>query len=146
MVTERGSYADRGIIHNAMSNIDPNARYMKSHEWARLSGDVIMCGISDHAQEAMGDLVYVELPQIDQHLAAGEAFGVVESVKAASDVYMPVSGTVIAINETLSSAPENINKDPYQTGWMIQVKPDNANDLAQLMDAAAYEALLKEAH
>ncbi len=129
-----------------MSNVDTTVRYVKSHEWARLVGDVIVCGISDHAQEAMGDLVYVELPQVGQHIAAGDIFGVVESVKTASDVYMPIGGTVTAINEALSGAPETINKDPYQAGWMIKVKPDNAADLAQLMDAATYEALLKEAH
>ncbi len=132
--------------YDAMSKVDTSARYLKSHEWARLAGDTIVCGISDHAQEAMGDLVYVELPQIGQHLAAGEIFGVVESVKAASDVYIPISGTVAEINETLPDGPEAINKDPYENGWMIKIKPDNADDLTQLMDAVAYEALLKETH
>lgn len=129
-----------------MSNVDASARYLKSHEWARVDGEEIVCGISDHAQEAMGDLVYVELPLVGQQIAAGDVFGVVESVKAASDVYVPVGGTVTAINDALINAPETINTDPYQSGWMIKVKPDNADGFAKLMDAAAYEALLKEDH
>ena len=126
------------------SKIDPSARYLKTHEWARIEGDEIVCGISDHAQAAMNDLVYVELPQVGATYKAGEAFGVVESVKAASDVYMPVSGTITAVNSRLESAPETINKDPYQAGWMIRIKPDNLADLDNLMDAAAYEQMLKE--
>jgi glycine cleavage system H protein len=126
------------------SKIDPSARYLKTHEWARIEGDEIVCGISDHAQAAMNDLVYVELPQVGATYKAGEVFGVVESVKAASDVYMPVSGTITAVNSRLESAPETINKDPYQAGWMIRIKPDNLADLDNLMDAAAYEQMLKE--
>ncbi|MCL6511742.1 MAG: glycine cleavage system protein GcvH [Anaerolineae bacterium] len=126
------------------SKIDPSARYLKTHEWARIEGDEIVCGISDHAQAAMNDLVYVELPQVGATYKAGEVFGVVESVKAASDVYMPVSGTITAVNSRLESAPETINKDPYQAGWMIRIKPDNPADLDNLMDAAAYEQMLKE--
>lgn len=128
-----------------MSKVDATARYAKTHEWVRPETDApLICGISDHAQEAMGDLVYVELPLLGQHIAAGEAFGVVESVKAASDVYMPVSGTIAAINEALINAPEAINKDAYGTGWLIKITPDNADDMNKLMDAAGYEALLKE--
>jgi len=126
------------------SKIDPSARYLKTHEWARIEGDEIVCGISDHAQAAMNDLVYVELPQVGATYKAGEVFGVVESVKAASDVYMPVSGTITAVNSRLESAPETINKDPYQAGWMIRIKPDNLADLDNLMDAAAYEQMLKD--
>ena len=121
------------------SKIDTTVRYMKTHEWARLDGDEIVCGISDHAQEALSDLVYVELPLVGAQLHAGDAFGVVESVKAASDVYMPAGGTITAVNNALESAPEAINKDPYQTGWLIRFKPDNLADLDNLMDAAAYE-------
>jgi glycine cleavage system H protein len=124
------------------SKIDSSARYMKTHEWARQEGSELVCGISDHAQEALSDLVYVELPLVGAALRAGEPFGVVESVKAASDVYMPVSGTITAVNNALEGAPEAINKDPYGTGWLIRVKPDNAADLDALMDAAAYEQQL----
>jgi len=126
------------------SKIDPSARYLKTHEWARVEGAEIVCGISDHAQAAMNDLVYVELPQVGATYQAGQAFGLVESVKAASDVYMPVSGTITAVNSQLESAPEIINRDPYQAGWMIRIKPDNPADLDALMDAAAYAQLLKE--
>jgi len=125
------------------SAIDPSARYLKTHEWARLEGADIVCGISDHAQEAMSDLVYVELPRVGARLKAGEAFGVVESVKAASDVYIPVSGVVTAVNSALEKAPETINKDPYGAGWLIRVKPDNPAELDNLLDAKAYEELLK---
>lgn len=126
------------------SKIDPSARYLKTHEWARPDGEEIICGISDHAQDAMSDLVYVELPRIGAALKAGDAFGVVESVKAASDVYMPVGGTITAVNSELESAPETINKDPYQAGWLIKLKPDNPADMDNLMDAAAYEQQLKD--
>jgi glycine cleavage system H protein len=127
------------------SKIDPSARYLKTHEWARVdeNGEIV-CGISDHAQEAMSDLVFVELPRVGATYKAGDAFGVVESVKAASDVYMPVAGTITAVNSALESAPETINKDPYQTGWMIKVKPADPADLDGLLDAAAYEQLLKD--
>jgi glycine cleavage system H protein len=124
------------------SKIDSSARYLKTHEWARRDGDEIVCGISDHAQESLSDLVYVELPLVGATLRAGEAFGVVESVKAASDVYMPVGGTISAVNNALEGGPEAINKDPYGAGWLIRVKPDNAADLDALMDAAAYEQQL----
>ena len=117
------------------SAIDTSARYLKTHEWARPEGEEIVCGISDHAQEALSDLVYVELPRVGAKLKAGEAFGVVESVKAASDVYMPVSGVVTAVNNALEKAPETINKDPYQAGWLIRVKPDNPAELDNLLDA-----------
>lgn len=125
------------------SKIDPAARYLKTHEWARPDGDDIVCGISDHAQDALSDLVYVELPRVGAQLKAGDTFGVVESVKAASDVYMPISGTIVAVNEALESDQSLINKDPYNTGWLIRVKPDNPAELDALMDAAAYEQLLQ---
>ncbi len=126
------------------SKIDAAARYLKSHEWARPDGDEIICGISDHAQEAMGDLVYVELPRIGDVVKAGEKFAVVESVKAASDVYAPVGGTVTAVNADIEGDQGIINRDPYETGWMIRLKPDNPAELDALMDAAAYAQLLKE--
>lgn len=126
------------------SKIDTAARYLKTHEWARPEGDEIVCGISDHAQEAMGDLVYVELPRVGDSVKAGEKFAVVESVKAASDVYSPVGGIVTAVNAELDGDQGLINRDPYQAGWMIKVKPDNDADMAALLDVAAYEQLLKE--
>ncbi|MCS7060826.1 MAG: glycine cleavage system protein GcvH [Anaerolineae bacterium] len=125
------------------STIDSSARYLKTHEWARLEGDLIVCGISDHAQQAMNDLVYVELPRVGDKLKAGERFGTVESVKAASDVYMPVSGTITAVNTALEKAPEIINKSPYHDGWMIKIKPDNPDEFGQLLDSSAYEEVLK---
>ena len=125
------------------SKVDSSARYLKTHEWARLEGDTVVCGISDHAQQALNDLVFVELPRVGDKLKAGDRFGTVESVKAASDVYMPVSGTISAVNSALEKEPEIINKDAYQEGWMIKIKPDNPADLNQLLDAAGYEAVLK---
>lgn len=141
------STGSRTSLHNhakifMASKIDSSARYLKSHEWARKDGDEIVCGISDHAQEALSDLVYVDLPLVGAKLAAGEAFGVVESVKAASDVYMPVGGTIAAVNNALESAPEAINQDPYGAGWLIRVKPDNPVEFDTLLDAVAYEAQL----
>lgn len=124
------------------TNIDSTARYLKSHEWARRDGDEIVCGISDHAQEALSDLVFVELPLVGATLRAGEAFGVVESVKAASDVYMPIGGAITAVNNALESAPETINKDPFGAGWLIRVRPDNPAEFDALIDATAYEQLL----
>jgi glycine cleavage system H protein len=129
------------------SKIDSSAKYLKTHEWARIegeSGDVVVFGISDHAQEALSDLVYVELPKVGQSLKAGDVFGVVESVKAASDVYAPISGEVIEVNEALTSTPETINQEPYAGGWMAKVKPSNLGEFDALLDAAAYEQLLKE--
>ena len=126
------------------SKIDTSARYLKTHEWARLDGNEVVVGISDHAQEALSDLVYVELPRVGTKLNGGDTFGVVESVKAASDVYMPVGGTITAVNTALEKSPETINKDPYAAGWLIKVKPDNAADLDNLLDATAYEQFLKE--
>jgi glycine cleavage system H protein len=126
------------------SKIDPSARYLKSHEWARLEGNEVVIGISDHAQDALSDVVYVELPRVGAKLAKGAAFGVVESVKAASDVYMPVSGTITAANKSLEKTPETINKDPYGGGWLIKVAPDNVAELNDLLDAVAYSTYLAE--
>jgi glycine cleavage system H protein len=124
------------------SLVDSNAHYLKTHEWVRPAGDEYEVGISDHAQQAMGDLVYVELPRVGETISAGDRFGVVESVKAASDVYMPVAGEVTAVNSALESAPEGINHDPYGAGWMIRIRPTRPTDVAALLDAAAYQAQL----
>jgi|TARA_B100000315_G_scaffold60237_1_gene54632 glycine cleavage system H protein len=112
---------------------------MKSHEWARLGDDgIVAVGISDHAQDALGDVVFVELPEIGQTVAAQQEAGVVESVKAASDIYAPVGGTVCAVNETLEDAPEMVNQDPYGDGWFFRVEPDDATEFDELLDADAY--------
>lgn len=103
----------------------------------------MVCGISDHAQEAMSDLVFAEVPRVGAKFKAGDIFAVVESVKAASDVYAPVGGTVVEANGALESSPETINKDPYGAGWLVKIRPDNADDFKALLDAAAYEAFLK---
>ncbi len=112
--------------------------YAKSHEWTKIDGETATIGISDFAQKQMGDLVFVELPAVGDTLEAGDEMGVVESVKAASEIYCPVTGEVIEINEALEGAPEKVNQDPYGTGWMIKVKLSAAPE--NLMDAAAYEA------
>ena len=124
-----------------MSNTPKDLKYTKSHEWLRLEKDgSATVGITHHAQDLMGDLVYVELPESGATLNAGKECSVVESVKAASDVYAPVSGEVIAINSKVSDAPETVNKDPYGEGWMFRIKPSNPAELNALMDAGAYEA------
>ncbi len=126
-----------------MSDINANLRYLKSHEWARLEADgTVTIGISEHAQEALGELVFVELPSVGKILSAGTAAAVVESVKAASDVYSPVSGTVIAINSSLNDAPETINSDCYGNGWMFKLQPESTDPLVGLLDAADYAAAI----
>jgi glycine cleavage system H protein len=123
----------------------PNLKFLPSHEWARLEADgSVTIGISDHAQDALGDLVFVEVPDVGRTLAKGSAAAVVESVKAASDVYSPVSGEVIETNATLSDAPELINQDPYGQGWLFKVKPSNKDELGQLLDPAAYDKTVEE--
>ena len=120
-----------------MATINPDLKYSKSHEWVRMDGDVAVIGISDFAQDALGDLVFVNLPQVGDDVTAGEAFGDVESVKAVSDLMSPVTGVVCEINEELLDAPENLNNDPYGA-WIIKV--ENVTDTEELLDAAAYEA------
>jgi glycine cleavage system H protein len=122
-----------------MSNTPTELKYASSHEWARLEDDgTITVGISDHAQVALGDVVFVENPEIGITLAAGDEAGVVESVKAASDIYAPVGGEVIAVNELLEDAPETINADPYHDGWFFKLKPTDLAELEHLLDAEAY--------
>ena len=126
-----------------MSKTPKELKYTKSHEWVRPEKDgTVTVGITDHAQELMGDLVYVELPPQGAKIATGKECAVVESVKAASDVYAPVSGEVVAVNSALADAPETANKDPYGAGWMFRLKPANPGELNSLLDAAAYEALV----
>jgi glycine cleavage system H protein len=131
-----------------MATIPADLKYLDSHEWARVESDgTITVGISDHAQGALGDLVFVEVPEVGKSLKKGNAAAVVESVKAASDVYSPVSGEVIAANETLGSAPELVNQDPYGQGWLFKIKPSNKDELSQLLDSSAYGKVVEsEAH
>jgi glycine cleavage system H protein len=122
-----------------MSDTPTELRYASSHEWARLEEDgTVTVGISDHAQSALGDVVYVELPELDVVLEAGEEAGVVESVKAASDIYAPIGGTIIAVNNVLEDAPETVNQDPYGAGWFFRMAPNDAADLDELLDAEGY--------
>lgn len=125
-----------------MSQILPELRFARSHEWARVEDDgTVTVGISDHAQEALGDVVFVELPDEGADLAAGDEAGVVESVKAASDIYAPISGTVVAINSILEDAPETVNSDPYNDGWFFRLQPEDSGEVESLlMDAEAYQA------
>ncbi len=128
-----------------MNEIPGDLKFLKSHEWARLedNGEVTV-GISDHAQAALGDLVYIELPAVGDHLDAGTGAAVVESVKAASDVYSPISGAVVRVNEALADAPETINGDAYGEGWLFVVKPSNAAELDELLTPDDYAAMLEE--
>lgn len=122
-----------------MSETPSDLKYASTHEWARDEGDgTVTVGITDHAQDALGDVVYVELPEIGTTLTVGDEAGVVESVKAASDIYSPVSGEVIAINELLENAPETINDSPYDDGWFFKIKLAEPEELDDLMDAEAY--------
>ncbi|ALV73034.1 MULTISPECIES: glycine cleavage system protein GcvH [Acinetobacter] len=118
-------------------------KYASTHEWVRIEGDLVVTGISDHAQDALGDLVYVETPEVGQQITAGEQAGVVESVKTASDIHAPVSGTVVEINANLEDDPDFVNDDPYGKGWIYKIKPDNIADVEQLLSSTAYEAGLK---
>lgn len=122
-----------------MSETPNELKYAKSHEWARLEEDgTVTVGITDFAQQQLGDVVYVELPEIDVALEAGDEAGVVESVKAASDIYAPIGGTVIAVNSVLEDAPETVNADPYGAGWFYRIDPNDVADLDDLLDAEAY--------
>jgi glycine cleavage system H protein len=121
-----------------MSETPNELKYASTHEWARLEDGVVTVGISDHAQSALGDVVYVELPEVGQPVAAQEEAGVVESVKAASDIYAPVGGSVVATNSVLDEAPETVNEDPYGDGWFFKIKPDDEIELEDLLDAEAY--------
>lgn len=125
-----------------MSKVPGGLRYTKSHEWVREEGGVLVIGITDHAQDLMGDMVFVELPKPGTRVEVGKECAVVESVKAASDVYAPVAGEVTAINETLAQAPETLNGDPYGEGWLFKIHPADAGAVHALLDASAYEALL----
>ncbi|HMH69355.1 MAG TPA: glycine cleavage system protein GcvH [Pinirhizobacter sp.] len=127
-----------------MSEIPGDLKFLKSHEWARVEDDgTVRVGISDHAQAQLGDLVYVELPEVGATVQAGHGTAVVESVKAASDIYSPVSGEIVEVNEALSDKPETINEDAYGEGWIFRVKVENRDELEDLLDADAYGELVE---
>ncbi|MBI5691768.1 MAG: glycine cleavage system protein GcvH [Verrucomicrobia bacterium] len=126
-----------------MSNIPDGLRYAKSHEWLRPESDgTVTVGITDYAQSSLGDITYVQVPKVGATFQAGEVFGVVESVKAASDLYAPVAGTVVAVNAALDAAPETVNRAPYTDGWMMRLKPADPAAAAGLLDAAAYAQVI----
>jgi glycine cleavage system H protein len=127
-----------------MSKIPDNLLYTPDHEWIRIDGDECVIGITDHAQDSLGDVTFVELPAIGESFEEKAVFGVVESVKAASDLYMPVAGEIIEINEDLNDSPENVNTDPYESGWMIRVRPTNSVDQATLLSSSAYSQEIGE--
>jgi glycine cleavage system H protein len=118
-------------------------RYTAEHEWIRTTGETVRVGVTDHAQEALGDIVFVTLPEVGAQVKAGEPCGEVESTKSVSDIYAPVTGTVVARNEGLDTAPELVNSDPYGEGWMIDIRPDEPESVDGLLDAAAYEASIE---
>ncbi|WP_111411778.1 glycine cleavage system protein GcvH [Billgrantia lactosivorans] len=126
-----------------MSSIPANLRYNDSHEWVLDNGDgTVTIGITDHAQEALGDVVFVELPEVGRTLQKGEEFGVIESVKAASDLYAPLAGEIVEVNEALEDAPETVNEAPYEGGWIMKVRVDDAAAVEALLDAEAYQAVV----
>ena len=127
-----------------MSDNEKNLKFLDSHEWARDDDGVVTVGISNHAQELLGDIVYVELPQIGSSLSQKDGVAIVESVKAASDVYSPLTGEIVEINEKLSDNPEIINSSPYEDGWFFKVKPQNINELDEMLDSDAYKKLSEE--
>lgn len=128
-----------------MSEIRKELKYLSSHEWARVEEDgTVTIGITDHAQEALGDVVFVEVPEVGTTVSVGEEAGVVESVKAASDIYSLVSGEVVEVNELLQDAPETVNASPYDDGWFFRVRPEDLDELEEALDADSYRALLED--
>jgi len=128
-----------------MSNTPSELKYARSHEWARLEEDgTITVGITEHAQDALGDVVYIEVPTVGDNIAGGDQAGVVESVKAASDIYSPLSGEVLAVNESLEDEPELVNSDPYNDGWFFRLQPDDLSELEGLMSADEYKSMCDE--
>ncbi|WP_296124678.1 glycine cleavage system protein GcvH [uncultured Bacteroides sp.] len=125
-------------------NFPTNVKYTKEHEWIRQEGDVAYVGITDYAQEQLGDIVFVDIPTEGETLAADEVFGTIEVVKTISDLFLPVSGEILEQNEALADQPELVNKDPYGEGWIIKIKPDADADFDSLLDAEGYKALINE--
>lgn len=127
-----------------MANTPEDLSYTKDHEWVRVKADVATVGITDHAQQQLGDVVYVELPKVGDKFAASEPFGSVESVKAVSEIFMPLSGSVVEVNESLNDSPEQVNEDPYGDGWMIRIKIENPSQVDGLLSSIEYEDYIKE--
>jgi len=127
-----------------MSKIEPGLLYTKEDEWVKVDGDEVSVGVSDHAQDALSDIVYLELPDVGDSFEMGDTFGVIESVKAAADMYMPVSGEITAVNEDLLDTPELVNSDPYGAAWMVKIKISNSAELDDLMDVDTYTEYLEE--
>lgn len=125
-----------------MADIPKNLKYTKEHEWARVEGNSVVIGVTAHAQESLGDVVYVELPKIGATVTQGQSFGVIESTKAVSELYAPITGKVTKINDELNNSPATVNSDPYNAGWIIEVEPADPKQVDALMDADAYEKLL----
>jgi glycine cleavage system H protein len=125
-------------------NIPEELIYTKEHEWARLEDDTATIGITDYAQGELGDIVYVDLPEVGTQVNQGDSFGTIEAVKAVSDLFAPLSGEVVAVNDTLNDAPEKINEDPYQEGWMIKIKMSDVGEKGELLDSRQYENLIQE--
>ncbi len=127
-----------------MSEVPTELKFLSSHEWVLIEDNVATVGVTDHAQELLGDLVYVELPEQGSSVAAGDSVGVIESVKAASDTYAPVSGEIVEVNEELESAPERINHDPYGDGWMYKIAMEDPEEVEDLLDAEAYSEVIAD--
>lgn len=127
-----------------MSQVPTELKFLSTHEWVLVEGNIATVGVSDHAQELLGDLVYVELPEQGSTIAAGDSVGVIESVKAASDTYAPLSGEVVEVNEELENAPEKINDDPYGDGWMYKISLEDPEESGDLLDAAAYSEVIAD--
>jgi len=124
-------------------NLPEDVKYTKDHEWAKLSGDIVTIGINDYAQDQLGEIVFVELPEVEDTFSEGDEFGSVESVKAVSEIYIPISGEIVEINEDLEDAPELVNESCYEGGWLIKVKPSDLSQMDALMEKAAYLDMLK---
>ncbi len=124
-------------------NFPEDVKYTKSHEWAKLEGDTVTIGLSDYAQDQLGEIVFVEMPEEGDSFGQGDEFGSVESVKAVSEIYLPVSGEIVELNEALEDAPERVNNECYAGGWIVKVKPENPAQLDELMDKGAYLEMLK---
>lgn len=127
-----------------MANTPEDLSYTKDHEWVRAAGERVTVGITDHAQKQLGDVVYVELPRVGDKFESSEPFGSVESVKAVSEIYMPIGGEVVEVNSALNEEPERVNNDPYGDGWMVVLKPTNLSELDALLTAAEYDDYIKE--
>ena len=127
-----------------MADVPQDLKYTKEHEWARTTGKTLVVGVTAHAQESLGDVVYVELPKVGSTMTQGQPFGVIESTKAVSELFAPITGKVVKVNTALSDAPQTVNSDPYGEGWIVEVEPSDSGQVAGLLEADAYEKLLAD--